>query len=62
MQVTDPVCKMPLESTKAAATEVVQGQSYYFCSSSCHQKFLAAPEQYVKKAGDGGKHHVGCGC
>ena len=49
MQVTDPVCGMPIESAKAAATEVVRGQTYYFCSPSCHDKFQAAPGQYVKK-------------
>ncbi len=58
MQVTDPVCGMALDSTKVAATEVVQGQTYYFCSSSCHQKFLATPEQYMKKAGGGEKHRT----
>lgn len=50
MQVIDPVCAMPIDSAKAAATEVVQGQSYYFCSASCHDKFRASPERYVKKA------------
>ena len=36
MQVTDPVCGMQIESSKAAARETVQGQTYYFCSSACH--------------------------
>jgi YHS domain-containing protein len=57
MQVTDPVCNMPIESTKAAATEVVQGQTYYFCSPSCHNKFHAAPERYAKTQGGVGKGH-----
>ncbi len=61
MQVTDPVCGMPIESTKAAATEVVKENTYYFCSPSCHEKFQAAPERYVKEqAGAGKKHGEGC--
>jgi YHS domain-containing protein len=55
MQVTDLVCGMPLESGKAAANEVWQGRTYYFCSASCHDKFRAAPDRYAGKAGDEGK-------
>lgn len=62
MQVTDPVCGMPIESTKAAATEVVQAQTYYFCSPSCHDKFRAAPERYVTKQDGAGKGHGSRGC
>lgn len=51
MQVTDPVCGMQIESAKAAASEIVEGQTYYFCSGSCHTQFRANPERYVKKAG-----------
>lgn len=40
MQVTDPVCGMQLESDKAAAKEIRQGQVYYFCSAFCHDRFL----------------------
>lgn len=50
MQVTDPVCGMQIESGKAAAAEKVQGQTYFFCSSSCHKQFQADPGRYVKKA------------
>ena len=55
MQVTDPVCGMPIDSAKAVATEVVQGQTYYFCSASCHDKFRAAPDRYGKKPGAAAK-------
>ncbi|MDR8394823.1 MAG: YHS domain-containing protein [Paraburkholderia sp.] len=54
MQVTDPVCGMPLESGDAAANETWQGRTYYFCSASCHGKFRAAPGQYAGKTSDGG--------
>jgi YHS domain-containing protein len=49
MQVTDPVCGMQIDSAKAEATEVVEGQTYYFCSSACHGKFQANPAQYAKQ-------------
>ena len=56
MQVTDPVCGMTIESEKSAAREVWQGQTYYFCSKSCQEKFRAAPDRYTKKAGDHATH------
>lgn len=56
MQVTDPVCGMTIESEKAAAREVWQGQTYYFCSKSCQEKFRAAPDRYAKKVGDQAAH------
>jgi YHS domain-containing protein len=49
MQVTDPVCGMQIESSKASARETVQGQTYSFCSSACHGQFRAEPNHYVKK-------------
>ena len=57
MQVTDPACGMSLDSTTAAASEVVNERIYYFCSASCHAEFLAALERYAmqgqKSAGGG---------
>ena len=55
MQVTDPVCGMSIESEKAAAKEVRQGQTYYFCSASCHDKYKAAPDRYAKNSGAAGQ-------
>ncbi|KWF26782.1 hypothetical protein WL88_10685 [Burkholderia diffusa] len=52
MKVTDPVCGMPLDSGKAAANEVREGRTYYFCSTSCHDKFKAAPDRYAGKTGN----------
>lgn len=48
MQVTDPVCGLPVESDKAAATEIFEGRTYYFCSASCHEQFRRSPERYTK--------------
>lgn len=52
MQVNDPVCGMTIESETAAAREGWKGQTYYFCSKSCQEKFRAAPDRYAKKAED----------
>jgi len=44
--VKDPVCGMQIDEQKAAVKVEHQGMTYYFCSSSCHQKFLADPGKY----------------
>jgi len=42
----DPVCGMSIE-TAGASTAIHDGQIYYFCSQSCHEKFEASPETYL---------------
>ncbi|MFV2060070.1 MAG: YHS domain-containing protein [Gammaproteobacteria bacterium] len=44
--VNDPVCGMTIEIKNAAAQEEYQDTTLYFCSKSCHSKFLANPAQY----------------
>jgi len=44
---TDPVCGMQV-SKSTEKTARFQGVAYYFCSSSCVQKFTATPTDYVK--------------
>ncbi|PYM30456.1 MAG: YHS domain-containing protein [Candidatus Rokuibacteriota bacterium] len=44
---TDPVCKMTVEPTKAAAQSAYKGQTYYFCAVGCKQKFDREPEKYL---------------
>ena len=44
---TDPVCKMSVEPTKAAAQSTYKNQTYYFCAPGCKQKFDRDPEKYV---------------
>src|SRR5579862_6892618 len=51
MLVTDPVCQMSIDSAKAAATERRQGRAYYFCSETCHRRFLDNPSAYGSAAG-----------
>lgn len=48
--VTDPVCGMKLEMRQAAAMQEYQGQTYYFCSSTCKEKFLQQPATFIRVA------------
>ena len=43
----DPVCGMQVDERTAAASSVLDGRSYYFCSTGCKQKFEASPSAYV---------------
>jgi len=61
MQVTDPVCGMQIDSTKAVATEPGEGGTYYFCSASCHKRFLEDPARYAKKEKSCEDHGSHCG-
>jgi Cu+-exporting ATPase len=45
----DPVCKMDVDKRKAAATTEYEGDTYYFCSVKCKEKFEADPERYVSR-------------
>jgi YHS domain-containing protein len=46
---TDPVCGMVIEESDAVASAVHDGTTYYFCSSSCHERFSADPGSYVSE-------------
>ena len=46
----DPVCGMTVEPERAAGSVEHDGQTYYFCSTGCRDRFRAAPDQYVKQA------------
>jgi len=45
----DVVCGMKVDPKKAAATSEVNGQTYYFCSQQCKDKFDLYPAFYVEK-------------
>ncbi|MBI3988357.1 MAG: YHS domain-containing protein [candidate division NC10 bacterium] len=45
---TDPVCGMEVDETKATATSVYHGKTFYFCSTGCQQTFEKAPDKYAK--------------
>jgi YHS domain-containing protein len=39
---------MDVATDSAAAKEDYQGQTYYFCSTPCQEKFAAAPQTYTR--------------
>ena len=43
----DPVCKMKVEESKAAATSEYKGKKYYFCAAGCKKAFDQNPEKYI---------------
>ena len=43
----DPVCKMDVKESEAAATAKYEGKTYYFCSVSCKERFVEKPTDYV---------------
>jgi YHS domain-containing protein len=49
MKVIDPVCKMTIDSDKAAATSKYKGETIYFCAQGCKAKFDKDPEKYAGK-------------
>ena len=63
--VTDPVCGMEINAASAAGRSDHAGESYFFCSTSCQEKFDGNPAKYVGRsakpvvpttAHDGGGH------
>ncbi|WP_244560706.1 heavy metal translocating P-type ATPase [Azospirillum oryzae] len=46
--VKDPVCGMMVDPERTAHHAEHDGHSFHFCSARCHDKFVAAPEQYLK--------------
>jgi Cu+-exporting ATPase len=45
--VKDVVCGMEIDPNNAAAQMDYRGKTYYFCSTACHDKFMAEPEKYA---------------
>lgn len=45
----DPVCGMNVDEKKAAATYEYKGITYCFCSVGCRDKFVQAPEKFIKQ-------------
>ncbi len=43
----DPVCKMEVEESQAAATSEYKGKKYYFCAVGCKKAFEQDPEKYL---------------
>ena len=43
----DPVCKMEVDESKAAAISDYKGKRYYFCAVGCKKAFDQDPERYL---------------
>src|SRR5207249_12070331 len=44
----DPVCRMTVDPQHAAGSFEYDGQTYFFCSTHCLEKFRADPESFLK--------------
>lgn len=49
MAARDYVCGMEIDEKNAAATYQYKGQTYYFCSVACKNKFAEDPEKFLGK-------------
>jgi Cu+-exporting ATPase len=47
MATIDPVCGMSVEPASAAGSHTHAGQTYYFCSMHCRDRFAADPARYL---------------
>ena len=47
--VKDPVCGMDVDPANAVGQAKYKGQDFYFCGSTCKEKFEDNPQQYVGK-------------
>jgi YHS domain-containing protein len=45
--VKDPVCGMDVDVVTAAGRTEYKGQEYFFCGTTCQEKFDAHPDQYM---------------
>src|SRR6266478_10149603 len=49
-RVKDPVCGMTVDPQNAAGFYEYKGQTYFFCSIGCREKFKADPERFLNPA------------
>src|SRR6185436_4715286 len=47
MLATDPVCGMVVDIDQAPAKQHYKGETYYFCSTQCRDRFDADPQRYA---------------
>src|SRR5216683_2795411 len=48
----DPVCGMTVRPESAAGSFEYQGETYYFCSTHCREKFREDPERFLDQASE----------
>jgi Cu+-exporting ATPase len=54
----DPVCGMQVDPASAAGHSEYAGETYYFCSAGCKQKFDADPQRFITAGAIGQGHEV----
>lgn len=47
--VTDPICGMTVDDTKAEFVSEYEGSKFYFCSAGCKASFNKDPNKYLHK-------------
>src|SRR5215831_9533561 len=52
----DPVCGMTVDPRTAAGSHTHDGRTYWFCSTSCLERFRADPERYLRSGPDARAH------
>jgi len=55
--VHDPVCGMSVDPQHAAEEVTHSGETHYFCSSGCAEKFRKEPERYLAEHAHRASHH-----
>jgi YHS domain-containing protein len=45
--VKDPVCGMQINESQTAGKSEYRGQTFYFCSPGCKQRFDQNPDRYA---------------
>ncbi len=58
----DPVCGMEVDESKAAATSVYEGTTYYFCAPGCRRAFEQDPGKFISETAHRHQHHGGHCC
>lgn len=56
--VRDPVCGMEINLENAEERSLYQGETFYFCSDQCRNKFDEEPSRFIGRAdlqGGGGQ-------
>src|ERR1700682_2848892 len=43
----DPVCGMTVDPNKAVVKQEFQGNTYYFCSERCAERFAKEPDKFL---------------
>ncbi len=58
-QTTDPVCGMEVDSHATDFSHEHHGETFYFCSAGCKEKFMKDPHQYMSHPMDADRMHPG---